>query len=301
MLAALIIAATPAALGVLRNASFTPETPVRIPDRSSPTSQLLQPPDSEVDDRTTGRKIAIPAARSADRRTMRGMTEQRTVRDRPPEGAGAPSWVQVSYGAPPRDQRPERTGKVLGWVSVAALVALVAVAIGGIFAAQDLAEKQAVHDAVDHQPAPRPVRHHPRTWRTTCSTENPAEQRAAVDSAGRRGRRLRRTRPGSCGSRSGPPTDASSTPTSRRLIGDRPSRSARRSGRCWPRSKSRADISDLTEEENKFETGLGSRTSCSRSTGRSRRRTAPRCSSRPIATTTSSTSGPASCGRASAG
>ena len=36
MLVALIIAATPAALGVLRNASFTPETPVRIPERSSP-------------------------------------------------------------------------------------------------------------------------------------------------------------------------------------------------------------------------------------------------------------------------
>ncbi len=54
MLVALIIAATPAALGVLRNASFTPETPVRITDRSSPASELLQPPDSEVDDRTTG-------------------------------------------------------------------------------------------------------------------------------------------------------------------------------------------------------------------------------------------------------
>jgi len=53
MLAALIIAATPAALGVLRNASFTPETPVRTPDRSSPTSQQLQPP-AEVEDRTSG-------------------------------------------------------------------------------------------------------------------------------------------------------------------------------------------------------------------------------------------------------
>ena len=38
----------------------------------------------------------------------------------------------------------------------------------------------------------------------------------------------------------------------------RPSRSARRSGRCWPISRFRADISDLSEEENEFETGLGS-------------------------------------------
>jgi signal transduction histidine kinase len=38
---------------------------------------------------------------------------------------------------------------VLGWVAVAALVALVAVAIAGFFAAQELAEAEAVHDAVD--------------------------------------------------------------------------------------------------------------------------------------------------------
>lgn len=80
---------------------------------------------------------------------MRGMTDQSTVRDREPKGAAAPSWVQVSYGAPPRDRGPERTGRVLGWVSVAALVALVAVAIAGTFAARDLAEKEAVHDAVN--------------------------------------------------------------------------------------------------------------------------------------------------------
>ncbi len=77
------------------------------------------------------------------------MTDQHTVRDRRPGGAEAPSWVQVSYGAPPRDRRPQRTGPVLGWVAVAAFVALVAVAIGGFFAAQDLAEREAVHDAVD--------------------------------------------------------------------------------------------------------------------------------------------------------
>lgn len=79
---------------------------------------------------------------------MWGMTDHPTVRDRATKAAEAPSWVQVSYGAPPRDRGPERTGKVLGWVSLAALVALVAVAIGGTFAARDLAEKEAVNDAV---------------------------------------------------------------------------------------------------------------------------------------------------------
>jgi signal transduction histidine kinase len=54
----------------------------------------------------------------------------------------------VSYGVPTRDRGPERTGKVLGWVSVAALLALVGVAIGSILVAQDLAERQAVNDAV---------------------------------------------------------------------------------------------------------------------------------------------------------
>jgi two-component system, NarL family, sensor kinase len=78
---------------------------------------------------------------------MRVMTEQRTVSDRPTEGAGAPAWVQVSYGAPPRDQ-PERTSRVLTWVGVAAVIALVAVGIAGTFAAQDLAEQEAVNDAV---------------------------------------------------------------------------------------------------------------------------------------------------------
>lgn len=80
---------------------------------------------------------------------MKGMTDQHTVRERPPEGAEAPSWVQVSYGAPPKGRGPERTATVLGWVALAALVALVAVAIAGFFAAQELAEAEAVHDAVD--------------------------------------------------------------------------------------------------------------------------------------------------------
>ena len=79
---------------------------------------------------------------------MRGMTDQHTVRDRTTEGAEAPPWVQVSYGAPKRDEGPESTGKVLGWVSIAAVLALVGVAIGSILLAQNLAEKQAVNDAV---------------------------------------------------------------------------------------------------------------------------------------------------------
>ena len=78
---------------------------------------------------------------------MRVMTERHALRDRLPDGAGAPPWVQVSYGQPPRDQRPERTSRVLGWVSVAAVLALVAVAIAGVLAARDLAEKEAVKDA----------------------------------------------------------------------------------------------------------------------------------------------------------
>jgi hypothetical protein len=52
MLAALMIAVTPAALGLLRNASFTPETPVRFPERSSiEAPPERQRPEPEVDDR----------------------------------------------------------------------------------------------------------------------------------------------------------------------------------------------------------------------------------------------------------
>jgi hypothetical protein len=54
-LAALMIAATPAALGLIRNASFTPETPVRFPERS--TVQLppeRQQPDPDIDERKAG-------------------------------------------------------------------------------------------------------------------------------------------------------------------------------------------------------------------------------------------------------
>lgn len=57
ILAALMIAATPAALGLIRNASFTPETPVRFPERS--TIQLppeRQQPDREVDERKAGKE-----------------------------------------------------------------------------------------------------------------------------------------------------------------------------------------------------------------------------------------------------
>ncbi|MGH3335007.1 MAG: hypothetical protein ACRDOZ_04235 [Nocardioides sp.] len=55
MLAALMIAVTPAALGLLRNASFTQETPVRPPERSTiqlpPERQQL---DREIDERKAG-------------------------------------------------------------------------------------------------------------------------------------------------------------------------------------------------------------------------------------------------------
>jgi hypothetical protein len=55
MIAALLIAATPAAVGVLWNASFNPETPVRIQDKiSSPTPPIPRRPDPGVDDRTAG-------------------------------------------------------------------------------------------------------------------------------------------------------------------------------------------------------------------------------------------------------
>jgi len=79
---------------------------------------------------------------------MKGMTDQHTVRDRTTEAVEAPPWVQVSYGVPTRDRGLERNRRVLGWVSVAALLALVGVAIGSTLVAQDLAERQAVNDAV---------------------------------------------------------------------------------------------------------------------------------------------------------
>ncbi len=55
LLAALMIAVMPAALGLLRNASFTPETPVRVPERSSiEVPPEAQRPDPEVDGRKAG-------------------------------------------------------------------------------------------------------------------------------------------------------------------------------------------------------------------------------------------------------
>lgn len=57
MLVALILAATPAALGVLRNASFTQETPVRDPEHSS-SEMPPQPqrPDPKVDGLNAGKE-----------------------------------------------------------------------------------------------------------------------------------------------------------------------------------------------------------------------------------------------------
>jgi hypothetical protein len=57
MLAALMIAVMPAAFGVLRNASFTPERPVRISEQTSdPTAPQLQRPDPQVDQRISGKE-----------------------------------------------------------------------------------------------------------------------------------------------------------------------------------------------------------------------------------------------------
>jgi hypothetical protein len=51
MLAALVLAAIPAALGVLQNSSFTRETPVRFDERSSiEEAPGRQRPDPEVDE-----------------------------------------------------------------------------------------------------------------------------------------------------------------------------------------------------------------------------------------------------------
>jgi hypothetical protein len=67
MLAALMIAVTPAAFGLIRNASFTPEAPVRIPERSGielPAER--QQLDPEVDERKAGKED--PDSRRTERR-----------------------------------------------------------------------------------------------------------------------------------------------------------------------------------------------------------------------------------------
>jgi hypothetical protein len=52
MLAALMIAVMPAAFGVLHNASFSPERPVRISEQTTdPTAPQLHRPDPQVDQR----------------------------------------------------------------------------------------------------------------------------------------------------------------------------------------------------------------------------------------------------------
>jgi hypothetical protein len=57
MLAALMIAVMPAAFGVLRNASFTPERPVQISEQTSdPTAPQLQRPDPKVEQGISGKE-----------------------------------------------------------------------------------------------------------------------------------------------------------------------------------------------------------------------------------------------------
>ena len=71
-LAALMIAATPAALGLLRNASFTPEAPVQAPERSSQIQPMR--PDPEVDgkeDRESRPSEPGRAHNESDERTAR--------------------------------------------------------------------------------------------------------------------------------------------------------------------------------------------------------------------------------------
>jgi hypothetical protein len=67
MLAALMLAATPAALGVLHNAAFTPGTPAHISEQSSdPTAPRLQRPDPQVNQRTSRKED--PDSRRTERR-----------------------------------------------------------------------------------------------------------------------------------------------------------------------------------------------------------------------------------------
>ena len=55
MLAALVLAVMPAAFGVLRNASFVPEKPVRISQQTSdPRAPQLERPDPKVDQQISG-------------------------------------------------------------------------------------------------------------------------------------------------------------------------------------------------------------------------------------------------------
>ena len=67
MLAGLMLAVMPAALGVLQNASFTPDKPVRISKQTSdPTAPQLQRPDPKVDHRIRGKED--PDSRLTERR-----------------------------------------------------------------------------------------------------------------------------------------------------------------------------------------------------------------------------------------
>lgn len=76
MLAALVLAVMPAAFGVLQNASFTPEKPVRISEQTSdPGAPQLESPDPKVhqqisgnEDRDSGRTERLQAHNDGDDR-----------------------------------------------------------------------------------------------------------------------------------------------------------------------------------------------------------------------------------------
>jgi two-component system, NarL family, sensor kinase len=183
---------------------------------------------------------------------MRGMTDQHTVRDRTMGSAEAPPWVQVSYGVPTRDRGPERTGRVLGWVSVAALLALVGVAIGSILVAKDLAERQAVNDAVS------------TSQLLGQSVIRPALQDNLVDGNKSAIKKLDRVvenflDPSETGTGTGIVRVKLWTPDGRIVYSDKHALIGRtfslgaEEQEALDKSRTRADISDLSEEENTYE------------------------------------------------
>jgi two-component system NarL family sensor kinase len=70
--------------------------------------------------------------------------------DAPTRAPMAPGWVSVSAGSIGRDQqRPVRTGRIVAQVVAAAVIVVVLVSLLGAFASRKLAEQEAVHDAAN--------------------------------------------------------------------------------------------------------------------------------------------------------
>ncbi|MTD14721.1 integral membrane sensor signal transduction histidine kinase [Nakamurella sp. YIM 132087] len=66
-----------------------------------------------------------------------------------PASDDRPPWLVVASGVPVREDRPIRRRRVFVQVIIGALVVLVVVSLGGIFAARRLAEAEAVSDAAN--------------------------------------------------------------------------------------------------------------------------------------------------------